>query len=232
MLQSSDAFLIIERAKPYAIGDALPLSKAKAVLGRTGQEFEPDFSFLSPYVSRQHATIEYMDGRYILTDLGSRHGTWINNVRLAPGVSHKVEAGDRISLASEEVVLTFAAGALIAGETWDYPESQSEAWQKELITVVQERREVFKEGQVLMPPLSGKLYNLLELLYDNQGCAVSDVDIKKAVWPERGLGTDGMPLVTDEEVTTLVYRLRKRLEPHGELIRTVTGHGYLLDLPR
>jgi DNA-binding response OmpR family regulator len=50
------------------------------------------------------------------------------------------------------------------------------------------------------------------------------------VWPERELGADSMPLVSNEEVTTLVYRLRKRLESHDHLIRTVSGYGYLLDL--
>ena len=49
---------------------------------------------------------------------------------------------------------------------------------------------------------------------------------------QSGLGADGRPLVTDEELTTLVYRLRKRLDPHGDLIRTVPGYGYMLDLPQ
>jgi DNA-binding winged helix-turn-helix (wHTH) protein len=92
----------------------------------------------------------------------------------------------------------------------------------------QERREVIVDGQPMT--LSGKLYELLEMLYENQGQAVSTHDIKKAVWQERGLGVDGMPLVTNDEVTTLIYRLRKRLGPHGDLIRTVPGYGYMLDL--
>ena len=47
-----------------------------------------------------------------------------------------------------------------------------------------------------------------------------------------GMGADGMPLVTAEELTTLVYRLRERLRPHGDLIRKVPRYGYMLDLPR
>ena len=64
MLQSPDAFLIVEKGKPYGIGEALPLSRGRALLGRSSQEYETDFSFLSPYVSRRHAAIEYMDGMY------------------------------------------------------------------------------------------------------------------------------------------------------------------------
>jgi DNA-binding winged helix-turn-helix (wHTH) protein len=71
---------------------------------------------------------------------------------------------------------------------------------------------------------------LLHLLYENQGRAVSTLEIKRAVWQEREPGADGMPLVTNEELATLVYRLRKRLGPYKDLIRTVPGYGYMLDL--
>ena len=168
-----------------------------------------------------------------MTDLpGSRHGTWINNERLAPGVPRKLKDRDRIGLAREEVVLTFAMVGLTVGETWDYLELLSGTQPKDVIVLVPERREVIVNDQVLMPSLSGKLYVLLEVLYDNRGAAVSDFTIKMKVWPERGLGADGRPLVTDEELATLVYRLRKRLDPHGDLIRTVPGYGYMLDLPQ
>ena len=232
MHQSPDAFLIVEKGEPYHTGEALPLVGGKVWLGRISQEYQPDFSFRSPYVSRRHATIEYKDGAYFLTDLpGSRHGTWINGEQLAPGVPREIRDRDRIGLAREEVVLIFAAATLTDSDTWDYPESQPKptAAQREPSVILdQERREVVLDGQPLV--LSGKLYDLLCLLYENRGRAVSDRDIKTAVWQERGLGADGMPLVTDEELTTLVYRLRKRLEPHGDLVRTVPGYGYMLDL--
>ena len=187
MLQSPDAFLIVEKGKPYGIGEALPLSRGRALLGRSSQEYETDFSFLSPYVSRRHAAIEYMDGMYVLTDLpGSRHGTWINNERLAPGVPRKLEDRDRIGLAREEVVLTFAMAGLTVGETWDYLESLSWPQPKDVIVLVPERREVIVNDQVLMPSLSGKLYVLLEVLYDNRGSAASDLTIKMKVWPRAG----------------------------------------------
>ena len=42
----------------------------------------------------------------------------------------------------------------------------------------------------------------------------------------------GNPLVDDEEITTLVYRLRNQLGECGVMIRTIRGYGYLLDLER
>jgi DNA-binding winged helix-turn-helix (wHTH) protein len=61
-----------------------------------------------------------------------------------------------------------------------------------------ERREVTLDGRPLA--LSGRLYDLLCLLYENRGRAVSDREIKAAVWQERGLGTDGLPLVLQRKV--------------------------------
>ena len=167
-----------------------------------------------------------------MTDLpDSRHGTWINGQQLASGQLCEIKDRDRISLARDEVVLIFSTAAPTASETWDYLESQPEPpsapKRGSPIILDQERREVLLDGQPLH--LIGKLYDLLCLLNQNQGRAVSAYDIKKTVWPERELGADGMPLVTNEEVTTLVYRLRKRLEPHSELVRTVPSYGYMLD---
>jgi len=232
MLQSPDAFLIVEKGEPYSAGEALPLTGGKVLLGRTSQEYQPDFSFRSPYISRRHATIEYREGTYFLTDLpGSRHGTWLNGEQLTPGVAQEIMDRDRIGLARGEVMLTFAAAALPDSDTWDYPESQpgppAAQGQEALVIVDQERREVTLDRQPLA--VSGKLYDLLCLLYENRGRAISDRNIKEAVWQERGLGIDGMPLVTDEELTTLVYRLRRRLESYGDLVRTVPGYGYMLD---
>lgn len=232
MLPSPDAFLIVEKANPYTIGDALSLSRAKAVLGRTAQEFKPDFSFLSPYVSRQHATIEYIDGSYTLTDLGSRHGTWINNVQLVPGVQYQLCDHDRIGLANKDVVLVFAHTASKGGITWDLPTPQSEQSPKPVLGLNQDRREVVMEGRVLHPPLSGKLYTLLEVLYASTGSMVSDDEIKRRVWPERCLDADGgLPQVDDTELYTLVGRLRRSLKPHADLIRRIRDEGYVLDLP-
>ena len=50
-----------------------------AIIGRGGdcQVHLPD-----PHVSRHHALIVQRDGTWTLTDLGSRHGTFLNGMRL------------------------------------------------------------------------------------------------------------------------------------------------------
>ncbi|MFC2015852.1 FHA domain-containing protein [Chloroflexota bacterium] len=224
MQQLPDAFLIVEKGEPCGVGEALPLSRGKVLLGRDSPDRERGFFFFSPFVSRRHAMIEFKDGSYFLTDLESRHGTGVKDEQLPPGEPRQLGDQDRISLARDGVVLIFSMAAPVGGETWDYPESQPDS----LLILDPDRRKVILDGQPLT--LTGRPHDLLHLLYENQGRAVSTLDIKKAVWKDRGLGADGLPLVTNEEVTTLVYRLRESLKPHRELIRTVPSYGYMLDL--
>jgi hypothetical protein len=226
MLQSLDAFLIVEKGLPYPKGEVLPLAGGKKTLGRDSKEYQNDISFSSPYVSRRHAVIEDRDGEFLLTSLpGTRHGTTLNDKPLEPGAPCSLSANDRIRLAGEEVLLVFATSAL-SSQTWDLPVPQPAP----VLTLAAERREVTLDGRSLA--LTGRPYDLLRMLYENRGAAVSNRDLKRAAWPERGLGVDGEPLVTDEELSTLVYRLRQSLEPHGDLIRNLRGYGYMLDLPR
>ncbi len=51
-----------------------------------------------PTVSRTHARLDPLGGGWILTDLGSRHGTWINGARLAPHLAAPLRDGDRIEI--------------------------------------------------------------------------------------------------------------------------------------
>jgi pSer/pThr/pTyr-binding forkhead associated (FHA) protein len=224
MQQSPDAFLIVEKGEPHGVGEALPLLRGQVLLGRDSLDDQRGFFFFSPFVSRRHAMLEFKDGSHFLTDLESRHGTGVNDEQLTPGEPRKLRDRDRISLARDAVVLIYATAAPVGRETWDYPEPQPDPQ----LILDPDRREVILDDKPL--PLSGKLYDLLALLYENRGRAVSTHDIKRTVWKERELGADGMPLVTDDELRTLVYRLRKRLGPYSDLIRTVPGYGYMLDL--
>ncbi len=47
-------------------------------------------------VSRRHAEISYVDGQYVLRDLGSSNGTFVNTAPLPPGSAHLLQSGDRL----------------------------------------------------------------------------------------------------------------------------------------
>lgn len=48
--------------------------------------------------SREHALISYENGRYRLTDLGSTNGSYLNGIRIFPGIPVLISPGDEIIL--------------------------------------------------------------------------------------------------------------------------------------
>lgn len=74
------------------------------VLGRYDPDMPQDGVDLMPYgggsmgVSRRHARILRKGGIYIIEDLNSTNGTWVNRHRLASGSSESLQDGDIIQL--------------------------------------------------------------------------------------------------------------------------------------
>ena len=78
-------------------GMKLRLGKAIANLGRreTNEVFLDD-----PNISRVHAQIELLQDEYILTDLGSLNGTYVNGKRIHRA---RLNSGDQIKLGKTEL---------------------------------------------------------------------------------------------------------------------------------
>jgi predicted component of type VI protein secretion system len=95
------ATLVIERG--VSAGKKFPISSQEANIGRwdaDGGVF-PDVDLDSDdpeaKVSRRHARISVRDGHYLIEDLGSTNGTFVNRGRrLAPGDRHPLNDGDEI----------------------------------------------------------------------------------------------------------------------------------------
>ena len=58
-----------------------------------------DIELKSAGISRIHARLSWKDGRYSITDLGSRNGSMVNGDGLKPGEKFELESGDDIQLA-------------------------------------------------------------------------------------------------------------------------------------
>jgi transcriptional regulator with GAF, ATPase, and Fis domain len=71
-------------------GEAFPLDGARMTIGRDAAS---QLSIPDSLVSRRHCAIEAIDGRFVLTDLGSANGSFVNGIPL--GQRH-LEHGDRI----------------------------------------------------------------------------------------------------------------------------------------
>jgi pSer/pThr/pTyr-binding forkhead associated (FHA) protein len=230
----TENFLTIEIGEPFAPGTKIELSTAEVSLGRAGQTYHPDIAFSSQYISRHHAVITMNENQYSITDLNSKHGTKINDRNLNPDQAYQIQNGDRISLAKDTVVLIIhKLGQPDSDETVNFtsalPPMAVNTNQK--FSVNLERREVLIDGKTVQ--LFGKDMDLLMLLYQHPDRAVSYNEIKREVWPERLFeDSGGIPDVGGDEITALVYRLRKRLGPYGDLIKSIPRYGYILDIHR
>ena len=95
------AKLVIERG--HAIGTEFPLSAEESNIGRwdadNGVFPDVDLDAHDPEakVSRKHARILFTNGSYMIEDLGSTNGTFVNRGRrLIPGNPHKLNDGDEV----------------------------------------------------------------------------------------------------------------------------------------
>jgi NADPH-dependent 2,4-dienoyl-CoA reductase/sulfur reductase-like enzyme/pSer/pThr/pTyr-binding forkhead associated (FHA) protein len=91
-----EAFLIPDapNAEKADLSGETPLSQTKVVsIGRQAGAY---FLIDNSSVSRRHAEISYANGQYVLRDLGSSNGTFINDKRLESGSTHLLRHNDRI----------------------------------------------------------------------------------------------------------------------------------------
>jgi hypothetical protein len=75
--------------------------KFQAVIGRAGVQLSAD----GPGISRKHAVIVGEGGRFTLSDLDSRNGTYLNGVRCMPDEVFYLREGDKILLGAAEVTI-------------------------------------------------------------------------------------------------------------------------------
>lgn len=212
---------MVQQDKPMLIayegdqeGQRWTLDQIPAVIGRSS---ECDIVLPKRQISRRHAQIEQDDDGYLLRDLGSKNGTYVNGDRVR-GEPYRLQDGDEIQIA-----LYIKLGFVGADAT--LPLEMTGPYKG--LRVDQAARRVFIGGQELVPPLSPAQYRLLELLFEREGELVSRDEIVETVWSEEeALG------VTEQAIDALVHRLRERLaaiDPDHDYVVTVRGHGYRLE---
>jgi len=166
-------------------------------------------------VSRFHARITRQGKSFVLEDLGSKNGTFVNGVPITS--PYTLKDGD-------EIVIAFAFKLLFVDSGATAPLAPEEP----LLKLDKSARKVWVRGKELSPPLSPLQFRLLELLYDASGRVVSREEIVQALWPKAHEG------VTDQAIDAIVHRLRVRLaslDPNTQFIETVRGHGFRLVIP-
>jgi serine/threonine protein kinase len=97
-----------------ANGTVFPLAEETVVLGRNSNtnNIQNDINLneldVKKIISRRHAKIQRENGEFILYDLDSRNGTFINGQRLSSAQPHTLVSGDVIEFGSGGVKLTFS----------------------------------------------------------------------------------------------------------------------------
>jgi DNA-binding response OmpR family regulator len=170
-------------------------------------------------VSRYHARVRRMQDRYLIEDLGSKNGTFLNGAPVHG--STPLQDGDEIQIAQNIKFLFVGTEATV-------PLQPGAPVITGRLMVDHDQRQVWIKGQPLDPPLSLAQFKLLELLFRAKGAVCSRDEVVDIVWPEtQGLG------VSEQAIDALVRRLRDRLREvdEHEYIVTVRGHGFRLDNP-
>lgn len=103
-------FQFVMRSGPTP-GVVFPLEGEQLTIGRDSSNA---VAINDAEVSRKHARLSFQGGKYVIDDLGSTNGTFVNGQRLAGPVVLK--AGDVVSL-GEQIVLMFDAINSDAGAT-------------------------------------------------------------------------------------------------------------------
>lgn len=190
-------------------GQSFPFSRPNLAIGR---DSEADIVLDQPQVSRQHARITLEGGRWMLADLHSTNGVYLNGQRLQPGERLSLKNGDLIQIGKsasftfEDANATLAdfSGQVVPPGLWlDIVGHE--------VFVCQQKVEVTRQQ-----------FKLLILLYAHPGEVVSNDEIANAVWPQARGG------VSPQTIDTIIHRLNRRLaELDGEhkYIVTVQGVG-------
>jgi hypothetical protein len=180
-----------------------------------GRGADNDVVLLGHNVSRRHAEIRWLDGRYILHDLGSKNGLLLNGRRVAE--PEPLADGDLIAIpGTPELLLAFDSGE-------DTVTVKPVAGAGSAIVIDPRTAELRVRGVPVR--LTAKEYHGLALLYEKGGALVSKEEFAARVWPE----FEGA--VSDDSIEQVIHRLRRKLEENPEQPRhvlTVRGLGYRL----
>ena len=163
-------------------------------------------------ISRQHARISFEGDGYVLRDLGSRNGTYLNGRR----ISQPEPLRHRDIIALPGVTLRFDQ----ADETVPW---EAEAAPLASIRVDPGRAEVWVNGKQVN--LTAKEYLAVELLHSRAGGLVRKEELATHVWPEYN------GAVGDYNIDQLIFRLRSKIEAEPgkpRFLQTVRGMGYKL----
>ena len=196
----------------------IPLAGRPITLGRRPDN---DIVVNEGTVSRRHALIMETPDGFVVRDLSSTNGTFVNRDKIG-SKEHVLKHGDRIRLAGSEVSFVFRQeGASTLKLRVESPRAGADDLSSRASSVGTEATET-------APRPEGKELDLLRFLESKEGAPVSREEIARFVWPELPMGS-----ATNQEMDRTVERLRAQIEEDvSRPVRLITvgEYGYLLIL--
>lgn len=191
----------------------------RLIIGRASRHSKADFLIFNNFVSREHCVFSLENGFLYVEDLNSKHGTALNGQDLTPYQRYQVIEGDVVTLVNGIIELCIDVDNQVTREitlTSLFPRSN--------ILLSDTIQTIYVNDQQIKMPT--KEYACFKLLYENIGKMITKEEIIHCVWNER-IG-DPNHLVADEEITSLIYRVRKRVKQHFS-IKSIPHKGYYLE---
>lgn len=217
------ASIMIENGLPFEKGTLFTLNQTNTIVGREVHDWKPDLSIPNIYVSRRHLAIFLKDGRFYVKDLGSKHGTLLNNEPLTPNKEYELQDTDQISIANHHIQMIFLSSSM--DQTADLGPNIPIMHTDQPYVLESINQELHIDNQILA--FSEKEFICLELLLMKEDQFVDLSDIKEKVWPERIYEDQLAPDVSNEEINALIYRIRKKTKDLMT-ITNIRGKGFVL----
>ena len=170
-------------------------------------------------VSRYHARLTPGANGVVVEDLGSKNGTHYNGNALAGPVV--LQDGDMLQIAVAQEFQFLNSDATMPLD--------AEPVRTGRLMLDMRARQVWVNQKQMIPALSAQQFQLLWVLYQNEGKVVTRQELISAVW-----GDEQSAGVTDQALDALIRRLRDRLvemDPDNSYVITVRGHGIMLKNP-
>lgn len=191
---------------------------------------QPDSDLFLPHaqISRQHAVLQHDDRGYLLQDLGSRHGTFVNGVRRETAY---LRSGDRIELGISGAVLIFLSlqnrEASPTRNLLTHFSTDSTGSELEKLAFFLKAAQSFNNAQVLQDIVATMLDCTLSLTGAERGFVFLGENPGKLAL-EAGLSSDGSPLIDDSTISHSI--LIDAAESGQEfLVGDVSGEGQVID---
>jgi DNA-binding winged helix-turn-helix (wHTH) protein len=211
---------------PVLIGQAGPLNGNRWTVHDAlmiGRDSSCEIVIPDRHVSRFHIRLDLSDEMVTVEDLGSKNGTFINNIQVATPTPLK--DGDDLSIAYIQQFVFLSSDSTLPLDS----NLLQHGRRKNRLFVDPKSRRVWINEKEVLPPLSVPQFRMLQMLYHQPGTVVSRQELVLTIWGDmEAVG------ISEQALDALVRRLRERLtsaDPNHEYIITVRGHGIRLENP-